>query len=52
MGDVGPGTNVRDARHQRVDVAVDAIEICHLSRDPTRWKSLLEASQMTKAMTK
>src|SRR6516162_5857662 len=52
MGDVRPGTNVRDACHQRVDVAVDPIEICHLSGDPTSRKALLEASQMVKAMTK
>ncbi len=27
MGDVGPGADVRDARHQGVDVTIDTVEI-------------------------
>jgi hypothetical protein len=51
MGDISPGTDVRDACHQRVDVPVDAVEICNLSGNPAGWKPLLEANEMAKAMT-
>ena len=51
MGDICPGPDVRDPRHQRIDVAVDAVEICHLSRDPTRREPFLEACQMAKTVT-
>src|SRR5262249_61268044 len=44
--DVGPGADVRDARHQRVDVAIVAVEICHLTGNPPDRQALLRTREV------
>ena len=34
MRDVGPGADMGDARHQRIDIAVEPVELRHLAADP------------------
>ncbi len=46
MGDIGPGADMGDARHQGVDVAIEPIETLHLLRDPIHGKPLLRPRQM------
>src|SRR5207245_1525991 len=48
--DICPGTDVRDARHQRIDIAADAIEVRHLPGDPCRRELLLGARKMDEAL--
>src|SRR5215470_3736673 len=50
MADVCPRSDVRDARHQRIDVAVNAIEVCHLAGNPCHGEPLLWAGQMDKTL--
>ena len=50
MGDICPGTDVCDARHQRIDIAADAIEVRHLTGDPCRREPLLRAREMDVAL--
>ena len=40
-----------DARHQRIDIAADAVEICHLAGDPSGRKLLLWAGEIDEALT-
>src|SRR5277367_3857055 len=52
MGDVGPGADVRDARHQSVDVAIDTVEARHLPGNPCDGKPLLGPGEVKEAMGK
>ena len=50
MGDVCPSADVRDTRHQSIDVAIDAIEMSHLFCDPIGRQSFFRSGQMEEAM--
>src|ERR1700730_14995051 len=50
MSYICPGADVRDARHQCVDIAADAIEIRHLASDPCRRELLGAAGEMDEAL--
>src|SRR5579872_4665039 len=50
MGDVGPGPDMRDPRHQRVYIAVDAVELAHLRTDPSWRQPLFRSGEMAEAM--
>ena len=41
---------MRDARHQRVDIAVDPVEIGDLRRDPVGRQPLFRPGEMTEDM--
>ena len=43
---------MRDARHQRIDIAADAIEVRHLAGDPCRREPLLRAREMDEALAR
>src|SRR5262249_11856720 len=50
MRDIGPGTDVRDARHQRIYIAVDPVKARHLPGNPCGRKPLLRSGKMQEAM--
>jgi hypothetical protein len=47
---VGPGGGLGDARHQGVDVAVEAVELRHLGADPLSRQPLVRSRDMQKAL--
>ena len=46
MGDIGPGPDMGDARHQRIDIAVVAVEPGDMARDPIGGQPPLRRGQM------
>src|SRR3954449_9620237 len=50
MRDVGPGPDMGDTRHQRVDIAIEPVELRHLAADPGGWQALAWPRELHETM--